>query len=71
MARALACRPGLLLADEPTSNLDSETARGLVTLLKDVAEWWDTAILMATHDPDVLGEGARRLALKDGELVQS
>ena len=68
IARALVARPSLLLADEPTGNLDSANADGVVDLLLDVAEDGAT-LLVATHDPRVADRCARRLVLTDGVLV--
>jgi putative ABC transport system ATP-binding protein len=67
LARALVKSPAILLADEPTGQLDSETGATIFALLRDVAAS-GTAVLMATHD-DVLAQGAdRRLTLVDGVL---
>jgi putative ABC transport system ATP-binding protein len=69
LARALVNRPRLLLADEPTGNLDSESAREVVTLLRELADEGQT-VLLATHDPRVAAKADRVLQLRDGLLVE-
>jgi putative ABC transport system ATP-binding protein len=68
IARALANRPALLLADEPTGNLDSETSRAIVDLLLQTAADTGAALLTATHDPAVASRMGRRIAILDGRL---
>jgi len=67
IARALAGSPRLLLADEPTGNLDSQMARGVMELLEEINEQ-GTTILMVTHDPELAARMERRLAISDGRL---
>jgi putative ABC transport system ATP-binding protein len=68
IARALVGKPALVLADEPTGNLDSANASGVVDLLLDVVA--DGAMLLvATHDPHVAARCAERLTFADGALV--
>jgi putative ABC transport system ATP-binding protein len=69
LARALVNRPRLLLADEPTGNLDSESAREVVALLRELADEGQT-VLLATHDPRVAAHADRVLQLRDGLLVE-
>lgn len=70
IARALALKPGILFADEPTGNLDSETARGIGLLLKDIHSKGST-VIVATHDDTVLSIlGSRCLTLSGGKLVE-
>jgi putative ABC transport system ATP-binding protein len=69
VARALVSDPPLLVADEPTGNLDSETGSALITLLLDVGKRLGTAILVATHNQEVAGRADRILRLRDGALV--
>ena len=68
IARALANRPRLLLADEPTGNLDLATAGQVFDLLLDVVREHDVAVLMATHNPDLAQRMDEVLALDDGRL---
>lgn len=70
LARALAKRPALLLADEPTSRLDSENARVVGQLLQGVAERFGTTVVIATHDRDLAAIG-RVIELDSGHLVTS
>jgi putative ABC transport system ATP-binding protein len=69
LARALVNRPRLLLADEPTGNLDSENAREVVALLRELGNEGQT-VLLATHDPRVAASADRVLQLRDGLLVE-
>lgn len=69
IARALANRPSLLLADEPTGQLDSQTGRGIMALLHDLARSEGTTVVVATHDPMLLDLADRVLELADGRLV--
>lgn len=68
MARALANRPDVLLADEPTGNLDSASAHELLALLREVHEAGQT-IVMVTHDPGVASAADRLLVMADGRIV--
>jgi putative ABC transport system ATP-binding protein len=68
IARALANAPRLLLADEPTGNLDSRNGAIVVDLLE---ELWrqGTTIVMVTHDPEVAARASRTIAMRDGQIV--
>jgi putative ABC transport system ATP-binding protein len=68
MARALALQPTIILADEPTGNLDSESARQILSLLKQVQEKLGTTVVMVTHDPTAAGFCSRTLLMHDGQL---
>lgn len=68
IARALVHEPALLLADEPTGNLDAETAREVVPLLRALARRRATALLIATHDRALARDADRILELVDGRL---
>ena len=68
IARALVGRPTLLLADEPTGNLDSTTGAGIVALLAGLADE-RTTIVVITHDPDVAAAMGRHIHLRDGRIV--
>jgi putative ABC transport system ATP-binding protein len=70
IARALSNQPHLLLADEPTGNLDSRTSREIMTTLKDLNERDGKTIIMVTHDPALAGEYAHRtVRMLDGAIV--
>ena len=68
IARALANEPTLLLADEPTAQLDSETAARVMGLLRELVEEQGLTVLVATHDPAVEAAGDRVVRLHDGEV---
>ena len=65
IARAVANRPSLLLADEPTGNLDADMAQQALTLLREACEEVGAAILLVSHDPAVLGVFDQRRSLAD------
>ncbi|MEW2427623.1 ABC transporter ATP-binding protein [Micromonospora sp. NPDC047644] len=69
VARALANEPDLLIADEPTGQLDSETGRSIMDLLRAVVHARGMTALVATHDPALIDLADRVLALRDGRLV--
>ena len=69
VARAIAPRPKLVLADEPTAALDAETGLGVVSLLQELAEENDTATMLVTHDNRILEVADRIVNLVDGRLA--
>jgi putative ABC transport system ATP-binding protein len=69
IARALANRPKLILADEPTGNLDSKTGRVIVSLLRGLARSEDTTILAVTHDLRIAQSTDMTFEMEDGKLV--
>ena len=69
VARALAGRPSLILADEPTGNLDSHTGREIMELLHTLNAAGNTIVLI-THDSNVAGEANRRIRIEDGRIVE-
>jgi putative ABC transport system ATP-binding protein len=69
IARALVAEPRLVLADEPTGNLDSRAADEIATILRQVADTWGRAVLMVTHDPRIAAYADRIIFLKDGTVV--
>jgi putative ABC transport system ATP-binding protein len=69
IARALITDPVLVLADEPTGNLDTKSADEIAALLKQVAKTWGRAVLMVTHDPRIAAYADRIVFLKDGKVV--
>ncbi|HST27085.1 MAG TPA: ABC transporter ATP-binding protein [Rudaea sp.] len=68
IARALAGSPRLLLADEPTGNLDTQMARGVLELLEDIHRGGAT-IVMVTHDPELAARAQRNVHIIDGQVV--
>jgi lipoprotein-releasing system ATP-binding protein len=70
LARALAAEPELLLADEPTGNLDSGTSQGIHELFSYINAEFGTAMLIVTHNPGLAALMPRCLRMKDGMLVQ-
>ncbi|GAA2892090.1 ABC transporter ATP-binding protein [Microbacterium esteraromaticum] len=68
IARALVMQPGILLADEPTAQLDSETGAQIMDLIARLVHERGTAAVVATHDPAMLARADRVLELHDGEL---
>lgn len=68
VARALTNRPSLILADEPTGQLDSKTGLEIMRLLRDLVEDGDLTILVATHDPTLLDVAHRVVYMTDGRL---
>lgn len=71
VARALANDPQLLIADEPTGQLDSETGRSIMDLIRAVVHARGMTALVATHDPNVIEFADRTLTLRDGQLVET
>jgi putative ABC transport system ATP-binding protein len=69
IARALSVEPRVILADEPTGNLDSRTGAEIIELLASLGAEHGTTIIVATHDADLAGRAQRRQAMRDGELV--
>jgi putative ABC transport system ATP-binding protein len=69
IARALANKPKLILADEPTGNLDSATGKIIISLLKHLAKTEDTTIVAVTHDDGIADEAELTFKLKDGKVV--
>lgn len=68
-ARALAGDPPIILADEPTANLDSKTGKEVLTLLRELAEGFGKAVVIISHDPKAEGLAHRVVFLEDGRLV--
>ncbi len=68
VARALAAEPALVLADEPTGNLDTRSADGIASLLRQVSKDFGRAVVMVTHDPRIAAYADRIVFLKDGRI---
>jgi ABC-type lipoprotein export system ATPase subunit len=71
IARAIVHRPALLLADEPTGNLDSQTGVAILDLLEEVVRETNAALLMVTHSEEAASRCQRVLRMKDGALLES
>jgi len=71
VARALVTRPKLVLADEPTANLDRKTAVDVIRLMRDMRDEFDTTFIFSTHDPGVMSEAEVIHTLEDGQLINS
>ena len=69
VARAIAGRPALVLADEPTANLDSKTSESLIELMKQLNAEHGITFLFSTHDPMVMEAARRVVRLDSGEIV--
>jgi putative ABC transport system ATP-binding protein len=69
VARAIVSRPKLVLADEPTANLDSETATQLMDLLVELNESHNATFLIATHDQRVMQYAKRLIQMQDGKII--
>lgn len=68
IARALINQPKIILADEPTGNLDSENSKKLIELLKDIVDEYGVTLIMVTHDNEIASEADINVCLVDGKL---
>ena len=68
VARAIVTQPGIVLADEPTANLDSETGAGLLDLMRELNRTRSVTFLFSTHDPMVMEYSRRLIRLHDGRI---
>ena len=70
IARAIANRPFILIADEPTGNLDPERAKGIIELLEQINEAENTTVIMVTHNEQLVNQYKKRtIVLSDGHVV--
>ena len=69
VARAMATQPALILADEPTANLDSSTAAALLDVMAQLNHTHGTTFIFSTHDPQVMERARRLIRLRDGRIV--
>ena len=69
IARALAAKPSIILADEPTGNLDSKTSDDVIGLLKMTSQEFDQTIVMITHNPEIAAMADRVIRIEDGRIV--
>ena len=70
VARAIVSRPALVLADEPTANLDSKTSDGLMELFRELNDHHNTTFIIATHDKRVMSYAKRLVRMLDGRIVK-
>ena len=71
LVRALANQPDLLMADEPTGNLDVETEREILELLRDLNQQLGTTVVLVTHNPKLAAYGNRHLIMDDGKVEEA
>jgi putative ABC transport system ATP-binding protein len=71
IARALVTRPRIVLADEPTANLDSKTGEQIISLMKKINREIATTFIFSTHDPTIVQEADHVIRLHDGEVVEN
>ncbi len=69
IARALAGKPAIILADEPTGNLDSKTSSEVIELLKGTSKTFHQTIVMITHNPEIAKQADRCVRIEDGKIV--
>jgi putative ABC transport system ATP-binding protein len=70
IARALVTAPSLLLADEPTGNLDTESSREIMAVLESLNRQDGMTVLVVTHEPDIAAYAARQIVIKDGQVQE-
>ena len=70
IARALIARPSIILADEPTGNLDSSSGEEIINLLKSSIKKYDQTLVLITHDNHIANQGDRVITIKDGRLYE-
>ena len=70
VARALASRPSFVLADEPTANLDTESAESLLDLMEELNDKYEMTFIFSTHDARVMRRARRIISLQDGGIIE-
>ncbi len=70
IARALASKPAIILADEPTGNLDSKTSDEVIQLLKVTSQKFHQTIVMITHNPEIAAQADRTIHIEDGRIAE-
>ena len=70
IARALASKPAIILADEPTGNLDSKTSDEVIDLLKETSRKYSQTIVMITHNPEIAEQADRTIRIEDGRIAE-
>ncbi|BBX64575.1 peptide ABC transporter ATP-binding protein [Mycobacterium saskatchewanense] len=71
IARSLIMKPGVVLADEPTGNLDSESGSSILALLRQIADEGQSSVIMVTHDREIAAAADREIVMRDGRVVES
>ena len=71
IARAIASKPAIILADEPTGNLDTATSHDVMGLLKVAAKQFQQTIILITHDSDIAQMADRIVRIEDGRIVKA
>jgi putative ABC transport system ATP-binding protein len=69
IARGIVNHPAILLADEPTGNLDSQNSTAVLKVMKDLNERTGQTILMITHDPEAASYAGRKVHIRDGRIM--
>ena len=70
IARSLIMNPGVVLADEPTGNLDSESGKSVLALLRQIADTGECLVIMVTHDGTIAAAADREIVMRDGKVVE-
>jgi putative ABC transport system ATP-binding protein len=70
VARALVSNPEIILADEPTGNLDTRAGDEIARLLRQASKEWNRTVIMVTHDPRIAAYADRLIFLKDGHITE-
>lgn len=71
IARALASKPALVLADEPTGNLDSKTSQDVIGLIKTSSRQFHQTVVMITHNEEIAQTADRIIRIEDGKIMES
>ncbi len=69
IARSLTTRPKIVLADEPTANLDHDTAYKIINLMRDIKDEYGTSFIFSTHDPKIVEEVDVKYTIEDGKII--
>jgi putative ABC transport system ATP-binding protein len=69
IARAVICDPKLLLADEPTGNLDTDNSQTVLNMIRDLNKTFGQTVLMITHNPEVAAVADRIIHMRDGRVI--
>jgi putative ABC transport system ATP-binding protein len=69
IARAVICEPKILLADEPTGNLDSENSQAVLNMIRDLNRTFGQTVLMITHNSEVAAVADRIIHMRDGRII--